>query len=60
MAISLAGSVAMTVNAAVRPSLKITEKLPDWGGLLLANAATWLLVMISPSALKTIPEAIRG
>ena len=51
-AISLLGSAPTTVNRAVRPSAKVTVV----SGPPLAAATTWLLVKISPSDERMIPE----
>jgi hypothetical protein len=63
---SLVGSVATTVKGAVRPSANITTVCAGAGPAAAALAAadtswlaadtTWLFVMISPSAVKMMPE----
>ena len=49
---SVSGSVPTTVASAVVPSEKLTESRPPPS----ATSTTWLLVRISPSALRMMPE----
>ena len=49
---SVIGSAPTRVALRVVPSLKFTEIAP----LLPTPATTWLLVRISPSSLRTMPE----
>ena len=51
-AVSVSGSVPSTVASAVEPSLNATEMLPPSP----AASTTWLLVRISPSELRMMPE----
>lgn len=55
---SLAGSAPTTVNGAVRPSEKVTvvAGLAPSVSMLPGMETTWLLVRISPSEVRMIPE----
>src|SRR5271169_1102715 len=58
IAISFVGSVATTLNSPLRPSETVTTLLVESGGAVWMGATTWLLVMISPSEVRTMPEPV--
>lgn len=59
IAMSLLGSLATTVKGTMWPSFR-TAVMGGVGCVLLAIVNTWLLVMMSPSAVRTTPEPMIG